>query len=650
MTMTQSLNSAAEIKAASAIGLPADLPASTYEAIGRTARSMPDRLALSFFLDVPSYRRPERWTYARLFEGITRCANLLHELGIGPQDVVALLLPNLPETHLALWGGEAAGIVMPVNPLFEPQAIASLLATAQVKVLITLAPFPGVDLYEKAAEAARSVPSLRHVVLVSLEDHVVGWRKSVAKLLAWKAKKSAAPVPAAIKVHRWKPSLNRVRGDALVSQRRIAADDRSSYFCTGGTTGLPKIAVRQHRNEVANAWMATRMLGEALSSDGTIFCGLPLFHVNAVIATGLATFMVGSHVVLGTPQGFRAPGLIARFWEIVAYYKISAFSGVPTLFAALIEHPTAPHDLSAFRYAFSGAAPMSVELMRRFEQQAGVTIVEGYGLTEATCISSINPIEGDRRAGSVGLSLPTQDVCIVHLDAEHRYVRDASTDEVGIVAVAGPHVFLGYLAEEHNQNLWIDRGDGRRWLNTGDLGRLDGDGYLWLAGRAKDLIIRGGHNIDPAIIEDALHAHPEVALAAAVGRPDLYAGEVPVAYVQLRPGCKAGEEELMDTVRQRISERAAIPKAIRILETLPVTPIGKIFKPPLRLEEMARAASETLLEHGITPVQVDAQNDSKHGSIVRVVTVATDLPRARDCLGGFAFHLEIEARQTHEVG
>jgi len=640
-TITQSLNTAAEVRAASGSGLPNDLPASTYAVIERTARATPDRLALSFFLDVASYRKPEHWTYARLFDGVTRCANMLHDLGVRTDEVVALLLPNLPETHLALWGSEAAGIVMPVNPLLEARVIAGLLDAAKAKVLVTLATFPGVDLYEKAAAAARDVPSLRHVILVSIEDHVSGWRKPLAKMMALIAKLRASAMPSAVTVHSWTKRLQSANGDQLVSGRQIASEDTASYFCTGGTTGLPKIAVRTHGNEIANSWMATRMLGEAIAAKGTIFCGLPLFHVNAAISTGLAPFLIGSRVVLGGPQGFRTPGLIARFWEIAAYYRVTAFSGVPTLFAALLEHSTAPHDLSEFRWAFSGAAPMPVELMRRFERQLGVSVVEGYGLTEATCISSINPVEGERRAGSVGLPLPTQDVKIVLLDAEGSFLRDAAPDEVGIVAIEGKNVFQGYLSPEHNRGLWIDRGDGQRWLNTGDLGRIDADGYLWIAGRTKDLIIRGGHNIDPAIIEDALYAHPGVALAAAIGRPDLYAGEVPVAYVQLRPGSECDEDTLMETVRERISERAALPKAIRIVDNLPVTPIGKIFKPPLRLEEMTRATRDALAKEGITPVSVDAQSEPKHGSVVVVTTAAGDVDRARQCLEGFTFHAEI---------
>src|SRR5262245_27021068 len=182
----------------------------------------------------------------------------------------------------------------------------------------------------------------------------------------------------------------------------------------------------------------------------------------------------------------------------------------------------------------------------------------------------------------------------------------------------GPQVTPGYLNPRHDRGAMLADG----WLDSGDLGRLDADGYLWLTGRAKDLIIRGGHNIDPAIIEDALHAHSEVALAAAVGRPDAYAGEVPVAYVQLRPGSRRDEAELMAHVRERIGERAAIPKAIRIRESLPVTPIGKIFKPALRLAEMAETAKEALAAEGLQAQRVEARSDPKHGSVVAIAAGA----------------------------
>jgi fatty-acyl-CoA synthase len=638
----RALRTLAEVREAGAAGLPDDLPSSTYDLLKRSAETAPDAPALSFFLDAASHKRPERWTYRQLFQEITRCANALTALGIGPGDVVAVLLPNLPETHFALWGGEAAGIVMPVNPLLEPQAIAALLRAAEAKALITLAPFAGVDVYEKAAACVAEAPGVRDVLLVDLADHVTGWRKAAAKLLALKAARSAPAMPAGVRVHRLRGMMRKAPADRLVSGRRIAAHEVAAYFCTGGTTGLPKIARHTHGSEVANAWMTIRMVGDALDRTATVYCGLPLFHVNAMMTTGLAPFLGTSHVLIGAPQGFRAPGLLPRFWEILAHHRVRAFSGVPTLFSALLEHPTKGHDLSAFRYAFCGAAPMSVELLRHFEAAAEVKVVEGYGMTEAACIASLNPLDGERRVGSVGLPLPLQDVSIVHLDAAGGFLREAAVNEVGLVTLSGPNIFAGYLSAEHDKGLWIERGDGRRWLNTGDLGRIDADGYLWLTGRAKDLIIRGGHNIDPAVIEDALHAHDEVALAAAIGRPDAYAGEVPVAYVQLRPGGRVDEAGLMAHVRERIGERAAIPKAIRIREALPLTPIGKIFKPALRLSELAEVAREALAEAGIEDVKVEARSDPKHGSLVAVAAPPERAERVREALAAFAFHVEIE--------
>jgi YD repeat-containing protein len=330
--------------------------------------------------------------------------------------------------------------------------------------------------------------------------------------------------------------------DRLVAPRTITEHSVSSYFCTGGTTGAPKIAVRTHGNEIFDAWAAAQVLGER-EEPRTYFCGLPLFHVNAQLATGLLPWMHGHHVLLATPEGYRGKNLIARFWEIAAHYRIAAFSGVPTIYAALLEAPIGDNDISSLEYAICGAAPMPAKLIEAFEVKTGLKIVEGYGLTEGTCVSCLNPTEGKRRAGSIGLRLPYQQMRAVILDDAGHFLRMADVDEVGTIAITGPNVFAGYLDPQQNADLWIDI-EGTRWLNTGDLGRQDGLGYFWLAGRRKELIIRGGHNIDPKLIEDALSKHPAVAMAAAVGSPDAYAGEVPVAYVQPKPGVTVTDQEL----------------------------------------------------------------------------------------------------------
>ena len=339
-----------------------------------------------------------------------------------------------------------------------------------------------------------------------------------------------------------------------------------------------------------------KCLATASHPGKTLFCGLPLFHVNGVLVTGLLPFSRGAHVIIGTPQGYRGEGVIPRFWELVAHHRINFFSGVPTVYAALMQQPTAGHDLSSLEYGLCGAAPLPVELMRNFEESTGLTILEGYGLTEGTCVSTCNPPGGERRAGSIGLRLPWQPMKAVLLDDQGAYVRDCAIGEVGVLTISGPNAFVGYRDPDQNQGLWLDLHDGQRWLNTGDLGRQDAEGYFYLTGRKKELIIRGGHNIDPASIEEPLNRHPAVQLAAAVGRPDLHAGELPVAYVQLKPNATASEEELLAFVKDHIAERAAVPKAIRLTTAIPLTSVGKIFKPELRHREIADALQMALQE------------------------------------------------------
>ena len=307
------------------------------------------------------------------------------------------------------------------------------------------------------------------------------------------------------------------------------------------------------------------------------------------MVTGLASLFVGAHVLLATPQGFRAPGLVAKFWEIVEHHRVVMFSAVPTLLSALLSISPDGRDLSALRFVICGAAPLSPELIQQFEAATGVTIVEGYGLTEATCTVALNPLNGERRAGSVGLPVPFQQVRIARLGAQGEWLDDAALGETGTVMLAGPNIFQGYGQEHQNVGAFALDDTGARWLNTGDLGALDADGRLWLRGRSKDVIIRGGHNIDPALIEDAFYAHPAVALAAAIGRPDAHAGEVPVVYVQLKPGQSASPDDLARFAQARIVERAAQPKAVRIIDALPLTAVGKVFKPALRELEAGQA-------------------------------------------------------------
>jgi len=642
--MTPGIACQADILALEAQGMPLDLPASTYEMIRRGAAINPAAPALSFFQHSGSHRMVKCWTYRKLVRDITRCANLLHRLGITRDTVVAYALPNLPETHFTLWGGEAAGIICAINPLLEGAAMVELLNAANVQVLVTLAPFPGTDLWTRIQPELGKARSLRHLVLVNLADRARGperrkarglYRREIARLHGRGGLRAA--IPASIQIHDFGRGIARESGTALVSERQFDADDISSCFCTGGTTGLPKIAMRRHGNEIANAWSAGQALGNSIGTGKTVFCGLPLFHVNAAMVTGLLPFSKGAHVLLGTPQGYRGKGVIQRFWEIVEHHRVNFFSGVPTLYASLLEVPVGGHDIHSLEYGLCGAAPLPVEVFRTFQTQTGLRILEGYGLTEGACISSVNPPLGERKLGSIGLRLPGQAIKAVILDEAGSYLRDCAPDETGVLVISGPNVFAGYMLAEQNQGLWVDLGDNLRWLNTGDLGRCDTDGYFWLTGRKKELIIRGGHNIDPALIEEALYRHSAVQIAAAVARPDAHAGELPVAYVQLKPGTEANNEELTAFLCQQIGERAALPKHIRIVDSMPLTAVGKIFKPALKRLEIADALRAALADSGVEAV-VDVIEDKTLGIELRVeLSDSLHDTRASEVLGRFPF-------------
>lgn len=578
------------------------LPASTFELIRRTALATPDAPALSFILQGTAEETALRLNYAELLGKITQTANAFHRLGLRPGKAVSFLLPNLPQTHYTIWGGEAAGIVNAINPLLDPEHIAELIHASSSELLVTLAPFPGTDLWSKVEALRDQLPELRAILCVDMANLLPEPQRNAVRA-------QRGPLPDG--VLDFDETIAACPADQLESGRVIAADDIASYFHTGGTTGTPKLAPHSHGNEVAMAY-SMNLVTRFGPGDVTL-CGLPLFHVNGVIVTGLTAFIGGAEVLLATPQGYRNGTLIGNFWKVIERHKVSFFSGVPTIYAGLLQVPSEGHDLSSLKYALCGAAPMPVELIRQFEAKTGLTLIEGYGLTEGTCGNCANPPAGERRPGSIGLPIPYCEVRIKVLDEQGRYVRDAAPNEIGNLCIRGATVFMGYLQAGKNAGIWVD-GD---WFNTGDLGRVDADGYIWLTGRSKDLIIRGGHNIDPQMIEEALHKHPAVALAAAVGKPDEKAGELPVVYVQLRPGSQASEAELLEHAAAHIPERAAIPKNAWIIDAIPLTAVGKTFKPALRFDAIARVYEAAVSE--LEPAaRVEVLSDDKAGQLAHI--------------------------------
>ena len=590
---------------------------STYELLAQGATLAPQSPALSFFLTSAEYRRPWTWTHKEWLGRITQAANMFRKLGVGRKDVIAFVMPNLPETHWVIWGGEAAGIVFAINPLLEAPLILDLLLAAKAKWLVTIGPTPGSEIWEKVTAVAPRVPSLEGILTVHPSRYLRG---ATGVLLTALAKLRTPRRLAHLKVLDFTNECNKHAADKLGFDPPTA-DSTASYFCTGGTTGIPKIAVRTHRTERANALQLIGAFGSNMSPGRLPSVDFHFSMSMRKLALDLRSGRRGGHVILATPQGYRAPGLIQKFWDIAAHYKINTFSGVPTVYSSLLQVPRGDRDLTAIQYGICGAAPMPVELFNRFQRETGIKILEGYGLTEGGCVSTLNPPAGASDAGSIGIRLPWQRVLPMKLDADGRYLRDAAIDEVGVICINGPNLFEGYLNPEHNRRIWVMRpgADGKpeRWLNTGDLGRVDANGYFRLSGRQKELIIRGGHNIDPGLIEECLQKHPSVALVAAVGRPDEHSGEVPVAYIQLKTRSGDGAGRAYALCESAIPERAAWPKEIRIVPALPTTAVGKIFKPALMLREMEALVAHEAQACGATLSYCEAVQDPRLGLMLK---------------------------------
>jgi len=553
------------------------LPASTYELVTRAAELWPDRPAVSVLPDAARFHTPLVWSFAELAQDVHRAAAVLAGLGVRRGEPVAVISVNCAEMLPLLLAAEAVGIYAPINPGLAPEHAIALLRLSGAKVIVASGP--------------------------ELDEGVWAQARTIAETTGARALLALRPTAAPDRA----PALEPLEGVEVAHLQELmagadpadspgsppATNEIASYLHTGGTTGTPKLAARTHANEVANAWMMRA--SNVLDESSVIFAALPLFHTNALLVTVLAPLLRGQHVVWGGPLGYRDVPLFHNFWQIVEHYRIAAMSAVPTVYSVLAQIPVAA-DISSLKLPIVGAAPLPPAVRDAFEARTGVTLCEGYGLTEGTCASALSWPQ-EPRPSAVGQRLPYQEARTVAIEEPSGSWTFLSENEVGTLVLRGPNIFAGYL---------VDTGSGREvraegkirdgWLDTGDLASVDGDGFICLAGRAKDLIIRGGHNIDPATVEDGLLDHPEVTAAAAVARPDLHSGEVPVAFVTIAAGSELTSGELEAWAADHVPERAAAPKHVEIVAEIPLTLVGKPYKPELRRRAAERAARDALAE------------------------------------------------------
>lgn len=458
-------------------------------------------------------------TNSDLHARIMTAASVLHDHGVREGGVIALSLANRVELIVALFAAWRLGAaVTPINPVLGPR--------------------------EAAYQVADSGASL-----VVAEDDALDLGAPILPLeRLGAASTSHAPTSA-----------------PTYAPTQRASDELALLIYTSGTTGSPKGVMLTHGN--LDAMTASFAEWFDLGPDDHSLLVLPLFHANGIVLGTLTPLRAGGQVSI-TGRFSRD-----RFFADVERLRPTYFSAVPAIYALLSSLPADVRpDTSSLRFAVCGAAPMPAESIERFERRFGVTIVEGYGLSETTCASTINPLHGVRKPGTVGLALPGQHVAVVGEDGVQ-----LPPGEVGEVVIAGPVVMAGYLGRPDETAKTIVDG----WLRTGDLGRFDDDGYLQIVDRIKDMIIRGGENLYPKEIENALYAHDDVREVAVVGAPDAVLGEIPVAFVSLRPDSAVSTEELRAHARGILASFKC-PASITILDELPKNPVGKIDKPALR--------------------------------------------------------------------
>ncbi|MBI3007759.1 MAG: AMP-binding protein [candidate division NC10 bacterium] len=466
----------------------------------------------------------QAYTYADLQAASAAAADHLRARGISAGDVVGLILPNAPALVAHLFGILRIGAtVLPLNPNLTPRELSLMLEDSRARAIVTTG-----DLALQLGRVRSLTPSLKEVIAV----------------------------------HPGRP-LERAAGTP--GSRIGGSPDETAFLVyTAGTTGRPKGVMLTHRNVLANTAQVAERTG--LAPADRVLHVMPLFHVNGLINNTILPLRVGASIVL------RPRFDIGEFWGVVASFRPTYFTAVPTMFARLMDAWDGRADTSSLRFVRSGAAPMAAALQRQVEERLAVPVVLSYGLTEATCTCTMNPADPERRVGSVGLALPREVVAVLDEGG-----RPRGPGEVGEVVVQGPNVMAGYLNAPEATAQALRGG----CLYTGDLGYLDPDGFLFLTDRKKDLIIRGGENISPREVEEALLAHPAVAEAAVVGTPDREWGEEVVAFLVPRGGRVLAVDEVQAFCRERLA-RYKVPRRIQVVPALPLTSLGKVDKARLR--------------------------------------------------------------------
>jgi len=500
-------------------------------------------------------------TWAEVLRQANAFAAALAALGVRKGDRVAIMLPNLPQTVIAYFGALKAGaIVVFCNPLYKERELEHQLKDSGAEVIVAL------DVLYPQIRRLRATTALRAVILTGLTEYMARSLRLMAPLVKpqWVGRMPKEP-----EVYPFQALLKRHDGHAPPSVAVDPVWDLAVLQYTGGTTGIAKGAMLTHRNLVANVCQLLAWTPDIQPGRERFLAVMPFFHVYGLtVSLNLATRLGATLILVPRFEVKQVVRLIQR-------EKPTFFPGAPTIYVALNQFPgISRYRLDSIRTCISGSAPLPLEVQTTFESLTGARLVEGYGLTEASPVTHCNPLVGRGKPGSIGLPLPDTEMKIVDLETGSEEVPPG---EVGELCIRGPQVMLGYW----NQPEETDRVLRDGWLHTGDVARMDEDGYTYVVDRVKDVIIAGGYNIYPREVEEVLYEHPAVLEAAVIGVPDEYRGQAPKAFVVLKPGEKATAEEIMAFCRERLA-RYKVPDHVEFCSELPKSALGKVLRRELR--------------------------------------------------------------------
>jgi long-chain acyl-CoA synthetase len=532
-----------------------------FSILDESAEKYPNRTAIIFLGKEISYKK--------LKEDVDRFANALQSLGVKKGDVVSLLLPNTPHFVISYYAILKIGaIVSPISPLYKPPEIEHQLKDSGAETIIIL------DLLYKNFEEIKDKTKVKRVIVADIRDYLSGIKKLLYPLKMKPPKiEFKEGIYKFIELLKYSPDYKKVEINPK--------EDAAAYMYTGGTTGLPKAAKLSHYNILSNLYQIDTWIKKQ-EEPHRILAILPFFHIyGQTVCLNFGIYRGSTLILMPRPD-------IKALFENVSKYKVDVLPGVPTLYIQIINSPLVKkYDIKSIRYCISGAAALPVEVLKKFESLTGGKLREGYGLTEASPVTHCNPLEGIYKEGSIGIPIPNTLAAIAHPE-ENRFL---GIDEIGELVVSGPQVMMGYHNRpEENEKIFFEY-NGIRWLRTGDMAKMDKDGFFYIVDRKKEIIKYKGYSVYPREIEELLYAHEAVKEAAVLGIPDPEVGEKIKAYIVLKDEYKGKvkEEDIINYLKDKLAPYK-LPKIVEFKDNLPKSMVGKILKRVLLEEELKKKA------------------------------------------------------------